>query len=79
MKQPVFVKHIHYQVIFSISLSLLGFGLDYVDGTIIILSSTDKKHSKATYSKKSLYAFSSSSSPLLLHLSITVMLLDIGS
>jgi hypothetical protein len=43
MKRPVPVKHIHYQSIFSISLSLLGFGLDHVDGTIIIFPSTDKK------------------------------------
>jgi len=43
MKNPVFVKHIHYQRIFGVSLSLLVFGLDYVDGTIIIFPSSDKE------------------------------------
>jgi hypothetical protein len=43
MKHPVFVKHIHYQRIFSVSLSLLGFGLHYVDGTIISFPSSDKE------------------------------------
>ena len=37
------MKHIHYQRIFSIKCPLLGFVLDYVDGTIIIFQSTNKK------------------------------------
>jgi len=50
VKHPVFVKHIHYQRIFSIKLSLLGFVLHYVDGTIIIFQSTDKKAIQRSHS-----------------------------